>query len=311
MKSKSFLTIEDVTKSEILNIFSKALEYKKLVTQGKSSTDLENKIMASLFFQPSTRTRAGFESAILRMGGKYISFSDICTTRSGDYYSESMYDMLQVLAKYTDIIVIRHNDNSVLNDIREIDNLRVINAGIGDYEHPVQALNFLFCLYLENRLDENASIGLIGDLGIRSLKAIVKAMNIFGIKKFYYLPPPNREIPKDISEFLNTYKMTYQVVNNTNEMVASVSNVLTIGINHPDHTIAISEPNGWIPTPKAYQITLETLKYARKGLSIYHPLPRTDEIVKSIDKTKYAKYFTACENCLYLNMALLYHVGLS
>lgn len=309
MKNNQLLSIEDLNKSEIINLFKTADKLRAKIQTGYQPNSMKGKILANIFFQPSTRTHFGFESAMIKLGGQCIDVSNINATRSGDYYKESLNDMLNVLNKYVDIIVLRHYDNASIETIKKNSDLKIINAGIGNHEHPIQALNFLYCLYRENVLNTETTIGLLGDPDIRSLRATIKGLNLFGIKKMHLLLPENHIIPNDIINFFAQHHITYKETKNIDELVKNSDALLTIGVNHPNHKTNINGDLTWSKSSEKYIITPQVVFNNNPSILIYHPLPRTDEIDYSVDKLHNAKYFEACENNLYLNMAILELIG--
>ncbi len=306
VKNSGLISIENLSREKMLELFKKADYYSEKIKNNEPINVLENKVVGILFFQPSTRTRTSFESATVRLNGKCIGFADVKLTRGGDYYRESLYDILNVVSQYCDVMVLRHFSDEAIEIAQSIKNTPIINAGIGYREHPTQALTDLYTMYKESSLNSNLKVGLIGDINIRSFRSLIKGLNMFAVKNIYHLPAPNSCVPVDIKQFFENNNINYYEMEDAADMVGIVDVLETIGVNHPNHSLPFQNQISDLGiTPNTHKITLDTLKNAKDTLKVLHPMPRTDEIDVSVDQTIHAKYFEQCKYGMLIRMALL------
>jgi aspartate carbamoyltransferase catalytic subunit len=266
---------------------------------------LEHKVVGVMFYQPSTRTRLNFEAAIARLGGGRIGFSDVKTTRAGDYYQETLEDVVSFTGAIADVLVLRHFETGAAARARAVSPVPLINAGDGYGEHPTQALGDLWTMHrLLGGLD-GAAIGLLGDLSIRSLRAITIGLSRFAPSRVLVLPPPGKDVPAEARETLRASRVPWEECADVGEMLARADLVETIGVRHPDHSLPNDRSADASTTPSKYRIDAGAIAAAGRCRHILHPGPRTDEIAVDVDRLPHARYFEQARNGLFVRMALL------
>lgn len=289
----SLISISDLSKDQVIQILDLAYEFK----QGKSSNILNGKVVASYFFEASTRTRLSFESAVSRLGGRVIGFSDVSNT-SHAKKGESLYDTLKVISSYADAMVIRHPADGAARLAQDICNIPVINAGDGANQHPSQTLLDLFTIRDSQGKLENINLGIMGDLKYsRTVHSLVEAAKLFNMNLFFIAPKELR-ISNDQLFSLKQSSINYAFYK-TAEEVIDVLDCLYLTRIQKERFIN-SEEIDFL----SYGITLGTLSKARDNLKILHPLPRQEELPMEIDHTPYAHYFQQTANGLFVRMAL-------
>ncbi|KAF0824290.1 hypothetical protein V7200_10105 [Cytobacillus firmus] len=291
-----FISMNELGREDIEKIFQTADNIERLLENGE--TLLTNKNIAILFYQPSTRTRLGFEAAGLKLGGNIFGFADPKVTRGGDYYQETLEDMIRVVDQLADVIVIRHPENNAAKIAASYAEAPVINAGDGNNHHPTQALQDLYTMYREHGSLDNLSIGLVGDFKIRSFRSIIKGLGQFNLKKLFLVPAPNEGITDEVEQMLKVASFDYEVHGTIDAVIPEIDVLELNGINHPYRGTEYR-------TPDTHKVRLSILDSARENLSILHTMPRKDELPTDIDRTPYNKYFKQVRYGLYIKMALI------
>lgn len=295
---KHIVSIRDFTKEELLHV----LKIAKKFDSKKHPFFLKNKIMASLFFEPSTRTRLSFHSACKQLGGMVNGFSQ--GKVSALVKGESLYDTIKMVEAYSDLIVMRHFIEGSARLASEISSIPVINAGDGSNEHPTQTMLDMYTILKEKKTLENLKIGLVGDLKYgRTVHSLAVAMSHFKTK-LYFIAPPELTMPKDYLDELDNKKILYQVTADLNKFIDELDVLYMTRIQKerfPDEA-EYEKYKG------VYVLKAQMLKNAKKDLIIMHPLPRVDEICPDVDKTRHAKYFEQAANGIPVRKALLYLV---
>jgi aspartate carbamoyltransferase catalytic subunit len=298
-KGKDIISMGEFTRRDIEKIFETAEKLEKLEKSDQyGHTLLKNKNVAILFYQPSTRTRLGFEAATLKLGGNTFGFADPKVTRGGDYYKETLLDMIRVVDQLADVIVMRHPEENAAEIAAEYADAPIINAGDGNNHHPTQALQDLYTMYKEYNGLDGLTIGLVGDFKIRSFRSIIQGLTKFNLKKLLLVPAPGEGITDDVFQRLREASFEWEIRSSINDIISEIDVLELNGINHPYRNIECV-------TPDTHKVTLQTLKAAKKNLSILHTMPRKDELPMEIDYTPYAKYFKQVKYGLYIKMALL------
>lgn len=270
------ISIDDLSREEIVRLLSKV---------GKSSS-LKGKLIATCFFEPSTRTRLSFEAAAKRLGAEVIGFSDAKTT--ADAKGESLSDAIRVVSSYVDVVVIRHPRKGAAHEAACAASCPVINAGDGDGEHPTQTLLDLYTIWqCQGRLSD-LNVVMCGDLlHGRTVHSLVKALAHFDAH-ISYVAPHSLEIPGQEHSKL--------------EDVLPSADILYMTRQQKERTEKESE---------YIRITLENLKNVKPNLRILHPLPRVDEIAVEVDETPYAYYFEQAKNGVAVREVILEELCLS
>ena len=293
---QDIISIKDFTKEEILYLLTLVDKLKKVKDKSRL---LAGKIMASLFFEPSTRTRFSFESAMKQLGGQVISFADVEVTSV--VKGESLYDSIKIMEKYCDIFVIRHPQEGSARFAAELTDRPVLNGGDGANQHPTQTLLDLFTIKECQKKLSNLTIALVGDLKYgRTVHSLVQALSLFN-PKFYFVSPAILKMPSYINEELKKQKIKFTELNKLDRVLEKVDILYMTRIQKE----RFSDPLDYERVKNFFRLTLKELKRAKPNLKIMHPLPRVNEIAQEIDQTKYSYYFQQAENGLYMRQALL------
>lgn len=287
---KNLLRISDLSKQQITKILSRASQFKK----GKKSNILENKIIASLFFEPSTRTRLSFEAAVLKLGGKIIGFSDpSCTSLKK---GETLKDTIKIISQFTDLLIIRHPEPYSVEKMSKTTSKPIINAGDGDNEHPTQTLLDLFAILETQKKLSNLRIALVGDLKFgRVPHSLIKALRLFN-NEIYLISPKSLKMPK---EYLKNIK--YIEIEKLHSIIPQMDVIYMTRIQKE----RFKNQAEYNKIKNCFILKAGDLKKAKKNLKVLHALPRINEISPDVDKTKYAYYFEQARNGVFVRMALL------
>ncbi|MCL2561868.1 MAG: aspartate carbamoyltransferase [Rikenellaceae bacterium] len=301
MTDKSLISITDFSREEILRIMELAAEFER----DSSQQTLQGKIVASLFFEPSTRTRLSFESAANRLGASVIGFSEPGNTSVTK--GESFHDTIMTVANYSDIIVMRTNLEGAPRYASEISRVPIVNAGDGANQHPTQTLLDLYSiLKTQNRLD-GISIMLVGDLKYgRTVHSLIQALAEFGAR-FTLVAPRELELPQEYKDFLHERGLTFV---ETTEIGQEIGNVDIVYMTRVQRE-RFSDTMEYERVKNVYVLRNEMLAGTRPNLRILHPLPRVNEIAVDVDSNPKAYYFEQTENGVYVRMAIMsYLLGL-
>jgi len=295
-KGRDIISIKDFTREEIDYILKIASAMEPIAKSG--SDVLHGKTLATLFFEPSTRTRLSFEAAMHKLGGTAIGFAgpEIASIRKG----ENLADTVRVVENYADIIALRHPLEGAARLAAEFAHIPIINAGSGAEEHPTQALLDLYTILKEKRQVDGLNIALMGDLRYgRTVHSLAYALSPYDVKLFLVSP----ELLRMRREVLDAIKKKIEVVEKTGiEEVLPKIDVLYVTRIQEER---FPDPAEYAKVRGAYKITLDTLKNAKEDLIIMHPLPRVDEIADEVDETPHARYFQQVWNGIVMRMALL------
>lgn len=293
--AKSLISIQDFSKEEILHILEVAREFE----QNKSQTFLSDKVIACIFFEPSTRTRLSFETASNRLGARVIGFSDAANTsvRKG----ESLKDTIKMVSNYVDLIVMRHPLEGSARYASEIASVPVINAGDGANQHPTQTLLDLYTIKeTQGRLD-NIDINMVGDLKYgRTVHSLLQALSHFS-PSFTFTAPPELEMPQEYKEFLSEKGLPYRETSDLEEYLNDTDILYMTRIQQERFT----DPVEYEKVKNVYSLNKSMLGSVRDNMRILHPLPRLQEIAQDVDDTPYASYFKQAENGMYVRMAII------
>ncbi len=295
-KGRDIISIEDFSQAEINHILDVT---KTMEPFAKTGSDiLKGKILATLFFEPSTRTRLSFETAMLKLGGNYIGFAepDITSARKG----ENLADTIRTVENYADVIALRHSLEGSAKMAAEFSKVPIINGGTGAQEHPTQAVIDLYTIRKEKGKIDGLKVALVGDLRYgRTVHSLAYALALYNVE-LYLVSPESLRMGKDV---LETIKNKIPVTENANlETIISQIDVLYVTRIQKERFPDVAE---YAKVKGAYKIDLKTLKGAKKDMIILHPLPRVDEIAPEVDMTPQAKYFQQVWNGIVVRMALL------
>jgi len=295
-QGRDITSIEDFTQQEINYILRKAKTMEPLAAKG--SDMLKGKILANIFFEPSTRTRLSFESAMLKLGGNCIGFADAesASVKKG----ENLADTVRTVENYADIIALRHPLEGAAKLAAEFAKIPVINAGSGAEEHPTQALIDLYTIQREKGKIEGLKIAVIGDLRYgRTVHSLAYALSLYGVELTLVSPESlrmRREVLRAIQDKISVVE-THDL-----EKTLPQTDVLYVTRIQKERFPDQAE---YAKVKGTYRIDKKTLQNAKPDLTILHPLPRVDEIAPEVDATPQAKYFQQVRNGVVVRMALL------
>jgi aspartate carbamoyltransferase catalytic subunit len=295
-QGRDITSIEDLTREEINFILETS---KTMETNAKRNSDLlKGKILANIFFEPSTRTRLSFEAAMLKLGGNTIGFADAENTSVKK--GENLADTIRTVENYADIIALRHPLEGAAKLAAEFAKIPVINAGSGSEEHPTQALIDLYTIQKEKKKIDGQKITLIGDLRYgRTVHSLAYALSLYDIELTLVSP----ESLRMRREVLRTIKSKIPVTETQNlEKALIQTDVLYVTRIQKERFPDQAE---YAKVKGIYHINQKTLENVKKDLIILHPLPRVDEIAPEVDSTPQAKYFQQVWNGVVVRMALL------
>ncbi|MCF0164436.1 MAG: aspartate carbamoyltransferase [Bacteroidales bacterium] len=293
--AKSLISIRDFSKDEILHI----LDIASFMEQNRSQKILDGKVIACLFFEPSTRTRLSFETACNRLGARVIGFSD--TSNTSISKGETLKDTIKMVSNYVDMIIMRHPLEGAARYASEICNLPVVNAGDGANQHPSQTLLDLYTInQTQGRLD-NITINMVGDLKYgRTVHSLLQALSHFN-PKFIFTSPDELKMPTEYKEFLDEKGIGYQETANINDYLNDCDILYMTRVQQE----RFSDPMEYEKVKNVYKLTASMLNDVRSNMKILHPLPRVGEIALDVDDTPYAYFFKQAENGMYVRMAII------
>lgn len=264
------------------------------------SEKCSKKLLASLFFEPSTRTRLSFESAMLRLGGKIVGFSD--SNSSSTAKGESLIDTLKTVENYVDIIAMRHPKEGSAKLASKYIGIPIINAGDGGHYHPTQTLTDLMTIKYYKKDLNNLKIGVCGDLKFgRTIHSLVRAMNRYENTEFIFISPEELKMPE---QFLKDIDSNYTETKNLETSLADLD-VLYMSRVQRERFVSSDE---YERLKDFYILDREKLKKAKDDLIIMHPLPRVNEIGRDVDEDKRAVYFEQTKFGMYVRMALIMYL---
>ncbi|UCF58863.1 MAG: aspartate carbamoyltransferase [Candidatus Bathyarchaeota archaeon] len=295
-KGRDIISIKDFTRKEIDYILETAEAIEPLAKSG--SDMLHGKMLATLFFEPSTRTRLSFEAAIHKLGGSAIGFAkpEIASVKKG----ENLADTIRVVENYADIIALRHPLEGAARLAAEFAKIPIINAGSGAEEHPTQALLDMYTILKEKDQIDRLNIALVGDLRYgRTVHSLAYALSLYDVKLHLISP----ELLRMRREVLDAIKKKIEVAERTGmEEVLLEVDVLYMTRIQKERFADMAE---YAKVKGAYKIDCDVLENVKKDLVIMHPLPRVDEIADEVDATQHARYFQQVWNGIVVRMALL------
>ncbi|MGQ9507132.1 MAG: aspartate carbamoyltransferase [Candidatus Bathycorpusculaceae bacterium] len=295
-EGRDIISIKDFSREEIDYILKVTQAMEPLAQKG--SDMLKGKILATLFFEPSTRTRLSFETAMQKLGGSTIGFAEaeIASVKKG----ENLADTVRTVENYANVIAIRHPLEGAARLAAEFSKVPIINGGSGAEEHPTQALLDLYTIMKEKGKIDGLKIALVGDLRYgRTVHSLAYAFSLFNIE-LYLISPESLKMRREV---LQTIKEKITVIEKTTlEKIIPLIDVLYVTRIQKER---FPDPAEYAKVKGSYKIDLATLKEAKKDLIVLHPLPRVDEIAAEVDNTSYARYFQQVWNGVVVRMALL------
>ena len=298
MTNKSLISITDFSTNEILRILEIAEDFER----HPEPHLLDGKVVATLFFEPSTRTRLSFESAANRLGGRVIGFSDpnISSVSKG----ETLKDTIRIVSNYCDLIVMRHPLEGSCRYASEVATVPVINAGDGAHQHPTQTLLDMYSIKkTQGRLD-NINIFMVGDLKYgRTVHSLVQAMSPFN-PIFNFISHPKLKMPKEYLDFLDSKHVKYYEHEQFNDIISEADIIYMTRVQRE----RFQDLMEYEKTKDLYILRNSMLENTKPTMKILHPLPRVNEIAQDVDTNSKAYYFEQALNGVYARQAVISYV---
>ncbi len=297
MKLQHVIESQQFTLPLLMELFDRTRDMERIVARG-GTLDYQHKIMATLFYEPSTRTRISFEAAMHRLGGRICS-TDQARVFSSEVEGEQLEDTIRIISGYTDVIVLRHSEMGGAARAAAVSRVPVINAGDGSGgQHPTQALLDLYTIFRERRSLDGLTIAMVGELDRgRTVRSLAYLLSKFDRVKMYFVSPAEVQIKQDILEHLEARNIWYALESELDHVIGGVDVVYVTQIRP-----------GRMPDQqhlKKYFMDASVLQKMKPNAMIMHPLPRTLELDKAVDADPRAFYFQQATNGLYVRMALL------
>ena len=292
---KSLISIQDFSKDEILHILDVAQEFEA----NREQNFLAGKVVACLFFEPSTRTRLSFEAAVNRLGARVIGFPD--NRNTSQTKGETLEDTIKIVSNYVDMIVMRHPMAGAADIAASVASVPVINAGDGANQHPTQTLLDLYSIKKTQGRLEGLEIDMVGDLKYgRAVHSLVDALRLFN-PRFTFTSPEELDMPKKYLEMLDKEGIPYRQVGRIEDGI-DTCDILYMTRVQQERFPDMDEYN---KVKDVYRLTASMLDGVKPGMKIMHPLPRVNEIATDVDETPYAYYFQQAGGGMYVRMAII------
>ena len=296
MQSKSLVDIGDYGKDDILRILKKAEHFKA----NPERDYLQHKVCATLFFEPSTRTRLSFETAINRLRGRIIGFSDSATSSSTK--GESLKDTIMMVSNYTDIIIMRHHLEGSARYASEVSPVPIINAGDGSNQHPTQTMLDIFSIHETQKRLENLTITIVGDLKYgRAVHSLIEGLSHFN-PTFNFVAPEEMKIPEKHKAFCNNKGINYREFTDFSPESINSADILYMTRVQKERFTDLME---YEKVKNVYTLRNDMLKDSRPNLKVLHPLPRVKEIDQDVDSNPKAYYFEQARNGIFTRQAVI------
>jgi aspartate carbamoyltransferase catalytic subunit len=292
---KNLISMRDVSKADVLKLIELAakIEHKEIVP------DMEGKLAALLFFEPSTRTHFSFDTAMKKLGGKTFAMTGTSTTSVKK--GETLKDTLMTISMYADLIIMRHKIEGTPRYAAETVDIPVINAGDGANQHPTQAMLDLYSIQKTQGTLQNLTIGLVGDLRLgRTVHSLAQALSDFN-PKFYFASPQHLQMPPSIKGDLKTKGVQFEEVDDLKAIIPELDVMYVTRIQKERFAV----PEDYEKVKNSYIINKAMLDGVKKNFKVLHPLPRVNEISTDVDNTPYAYYFQQARNGVFMRQAII------
>lgn len=298
MSKRDLISIMDYTKEEYLRIMDLAAMFEKNPNQDL----LKGKVVATLFFEPSTRTRLSFETAINRLGGKVIGFSD--SHNSSVSKGETLYDTIKIVSNYADLIIIRHPLEGSARYAAEVSSVPVINAGDGANQHPSQTLLDMYSIKKTQGTLDNLNIFMVGDLKYgRTVHSLLMAISQFKDPIFNFIAPEELQIPKEYKIYLKEKGIRYFEHPEFTDIISEADIVYMTRVQKE----RFSDPMEYENVKNVFILKNKMLEKTKPNMRILHPLPRINEISRDVDQNKKAYFFQQAHNGIFAREAIIVH----
>lgn len=296
MEKHDFVTIADLSKEKIMYLMNMAQAFE----MHPNREILKGKVVATLFFEPSTRTRLSFETAANRLGARVIGFSDAKVTSATK--GETLKDTILMVSNYADIIVMRHHIEGAAQYASEIAPVPIVNAGDGAHQHPSQCLLDLYSIYKTQGTLENLNIYLVGDLKYgRTVHSLIMAMRHFN-PTFHFIAPEELAMPEEYKLYCKQHGIKYIEHTDFNEDVIAGADIIYMTRVQKERFSDLME---YERVKDVYILKNDMLGKAKENMKILHPLPRVNEIAYDVDENPHAYYIQQAQNGLYAREAIL------
>ena len=296
MNTNSLVSIDDISRDEILDLLERA----RFFEEHPNHRILQGKVVATLFFEPSTRTRLSFETAVNRLGGRIIGFSDASTTSSSK--GETLKDTIKMVSNYVDLIIMRHYLEGAARYATEVTDTPVINAGDGANQHPSQTMLDLYSIYKTQGTLENLTITMVGDLKYgRTVHSLLMAMRFFNTT-FRFVACNELRMPKEYRDFCDANGIRYTEHTEFDSEVLADTDILYMTRVQRERFSDIME---YERVKNLYTLRNDMLEDTKPTLRVLHPLPRVNEIDRDVDDNPKAYYFEQARNGLFARQAII------
>ena len=296
MNTNSLVSIDDISRDEILDLLERA----RFFEEHPNHRILQGKVVATLFFEPSTRTRLSFETAVNRLGGRIIGYSDASTTSSSK--GETLKDTIKMVSNYVDLIIMRHYLEGAARYATEVTDTPVINAGDGANQHPSQTMLDLYSIYKTQGTLENLTITMVGDLKYgRTVHSLLMAMRFFN-PTFRFVACNELRMPKEYRDFCDANGIRYTEHTEFDSEVLADTDILYMTRVQRERFSDIME---YERVKNLYTLRNDMLEDTKPTLRVLHPLPRVNEIDRDVDDNPKAYYFEQARNGLFARQAII------
>lgn len=296
MNTNSFVSIEDISKQEMLDLLERARYFE----EHPNSKLLDGKVVATLFFEPSTRTRLSFETAVNRLGGRVIGFSDAATSSTSK--GETLKDTIKMVSNYADLIVMRHHLEGAARYASEVTDVPIVNAGDGANQHPSQTMLDLYSILKTQGTLENLTITMVGDLKYgRTVHSLLQAMRYFK-PKFRFVAAPELRMPQEYLDLCRREGIEYEESTEFTPEIIADSDIIYMTRVQRERFPDIME---YEKVKDLYTLRASMLNGSKPNMRILHPLPRVNEIALDVDDTPQAYYFEQARNGIFARQAII------
>lgn len=296
MNPRSLYSIEQLGEDDILKILRTA----RFFEQAPNQDFLQGKVAATLFFEPSTRTRLSFETAVNRLRGRVIGFQD--PKNSSSVKGESLYDTIRMVSNYADIIIMRHFLEGAAKYASEVTDVPVINAGDGANQHPSQTLLDLYSIAATQGTLSDLTVTMVGDLKYgRTVHSLISGLSHFS-PKFIFVAPEQLALPDEYVGYCDEHGIPADYTNDLSPEVINATDILYMTRVQRER---FTDEEDYEAIKNAFVLRASMLEGAKENMRILHPLPRVGEIAMDVDHTPHAYYFTQAQNGLYIREALI------
>ncbi len=295
MNAKSLVSIGDYSRDDILSLLASAADFER----NPNRMTLAGKVVATLFFEPSTRTRLSFEAAACRLGARVIGFSDAATSSSAK--GESLHDTVQIVAGYADVIIIRHYLEGAARYAAEVSSVPVINAGDGSNQHPTQTLLDLYAILQTQRRLEGLNICLAGDLKYgRTVHSLIQALSHFQ-PTFTFVSARELALPDEYKSFCRRHDIPYKELTELADALHDADILYMTRVQRE----RFADPMEYERVKHSCTLTRAMLAATKDNLRVLHPLPRVGEIAEEVDNDPKAYYFQQARGGLFVRQAII------